>query len=93
MYSTKTTKNNKMEEENTIKVKKSCLTCKRLGSIVCPLGESYDIIETFEIYKTKRGHHAQRRFEEISNAEVRCDSFSLSKHLKIDEDGEENATN
>lgn len=80
-----------MEAENTIKVKKSCLTCKRLGSIVCPLRESYDIIETFEIYKTKRGHHAQRRFEEISNAEVRCDYFCVKKHRKSEENAEENS--
>lgn len=85
MYSTKTQKINNMEEKNTIKVKKSCLTCKRLGSTVCPLGESYDIIETFEIYKTKRGHHAQRMFEEISNAEVRCDYFCVKKHQKSEE--------
>ena len=69
-----------MEAENTIKVKKSCAVCENFLSKACVLAE-----ERIEILSTVS------LLIDAGYAGLKCDSFSLSKHLKIDEDGEENA--
>lgn len=70
-----------MEEENTIKVKKSCAVCENFLSRACVLSEGGMEILSEATVSVKAGY-----------AGLKCDSFSLSQHLKIDEDGEENAS-
>lgn len=63
-----------MEQENTVKVKKSCAVCEHFMSRVCVLAEGGIEILSQGTLLTNAGY-----------AGLKCESFALHNHLKADE--------